>query len=74
MGQSDQVGLFTFDPVSPPAEFNVLLAKTGEQMVGTPLGSVGSSAEIVRLAVDDVPDMMELASLTKPVTVLERTV
>src|SRR3954447_26387954 len=65
MGISDQVVLFTLDPVSPPAEFKILLAKTGEQMVGTPLESVGSSAEIVRLAVDDVPDMMELASLTK---------
>jgi ribosomal protein S18 acetylase RimI-like enzyme len=66
MKRSDQVVLFTLDPVNAPAEFNVLLAKTGEQMIGTPLESVGSSTEIVRLDVDDVVDMMELASLTKP--------
>jgi hypothetical protein len=36
MSPSDVAVLFTPDPVSPPDDFKILLAETGEQMVGTP--------------------------------------
>src|ERR1700737_2037969 len=46
--------LFTPDPVTPPAEFKILLAETGEQMVGTPADSSIHGAETVTLGADDV--------------------
>jgi ribosomal protein S18 acetylase RimI-like enzyme len=66
MPGSDYAVLFTPDPVTPPAEFKVLLAKTGEQMIGTPAESPAGSAEIITLGADDVQAMMELTELTKP--------
>ena len=66
MSRSDQAVLFTPDPVIAPAEFKVLLAKTGEQMVGTPVETSGCRADIVTLGAADVPAMMELTKLTKP--------
>jgi hypothetical protein len=36
MSPSDYAVLFTPDPVAAPAEFKILLAKTGEQMIGRP--------------------------------------
>jgi predicted GNAT family acetyltransferase len=65
MSRSDIAVLFTPDPVTPPAEFKVLLAETGEQMIGTPAETSGT-ADIVTLGVDDVPAMMELTKLTRP--------
>ena len=44
----------------------MLLARTGEQMIGTPAESSASGPEIVALGADDVPAMMELTALTKP--------
>ena len=58
--------LFTPDPVTAPAEFKILLAETGEQMIGTPAESAIRGVEIVTLGADDVPDMMALTALTKP--------
>jgi len=66
MSLSDMAALFTPDPVTPPAEFKILLAETGEQMIGTPAESAIRGAEIVTLGVDDVPAMMALTELTKP--------
>ncbi len=66
MSQSEIAVLFTPDPVTPPAEFKVLLAETGEQMIGTPAEISIPGVEIVTLGVDDVPAMMELTGLTKP--------
>jgi ribosomal protein S18 acetylase RimI-like enzyme len=65
MSPSDQVVLFTRDAVVPPRDFKILLAATGEQMVGTPAESSGGT-DAVRLGVEDVPAMMELTALTKP--------
>lgn len=73
MSPSDIAVLFTPDPVTPPAEFKTVLAETGEQMIGTPAESAIRSAEIVRLGVDDVPDMMALTELTKPGPFTPRT-
>ena len=66
MSQSDMAVLFTPDPVTPPAEFKLLLAKPGEQMTGTPADAAISGAEIATLGADDVPAMMELTKLTNP--------
>ena len=48
--------LFTPDAVKPPAEFKVVLADTGEQMIGTPVETPANGVDIVTLGVDDVPD------------------
>ena len=66
MRPSDHVVLFTPDPVAAPEDFKVLLAKTGEQMIGMPAESPVGSADIVTLGADDVPAMMELTKLTNP--------
>ena len=66
MSQSDLAVLFTPDPVTPPAEFKILLAETGEQMIGTPAESSLPGVETVTLGADDVPAMMALTELTKP--------
>jgi predicted GNAT family acetyltransferase len=66
MSPSDVAVLFTPDPVTPSAEFKILLAETGEQMVGTSAESSIRGVETVTLGVGDVPAMMELTELTKP--------
>jgi len=66
MSQSDMAVLFTPDPVTPPAEFKILLAKTGEQMIGALAEASAGATDIVTLGADDVPAMMELTKLTKP--------
>jgi len=72
MSGSDYVVLFTPDPVDPPAEFKILLAKTGEQMIGTPANAAGG-AEVVMLDAADVPDMIDLTKLTNPGPFAART-
>jgi ribosomal protein S18 acetylase RimI-like enzyme len=66
MTGSDIVVLFTPDPVNAPAELKVLLAETGEQMIGTPAESSIGGAEIITLGADDAPAMVELTKLTNP--------
>lgn len=66
MSRSEVAVLFTPDPVAPPAEFKIVLAETGEQMIGTPAESSIRGVEVVTLGVDDAPAMVDLAELTKP--------
>jgi ribosomal protein S18 acetylase RimI-like enzyme len=66
MSRSDLAVLFTAAPVTPPADFKVLLAETGEQMIGTPGERSIRGVETVTLGADDAPAMMELTELTKP--------
>src|SRR5712671_6048593 len=66
MSGSEIAVLFTPDVVTPPAEFKILLAESGEQMIGTPAESSIRGAETVTLGADDVPAMMALTELTKP--------
>ena len=73
MSPSDIAVLFTPDPVTAPAEFKTLLAKTGEQMIGMPAEVSGGAADIVTLGADDVPAMMELTKLTNPGPFAART-
>jgi predicted GNAT family acetyltransferase len=58
--------LFTPDAVTAPAEFRVVLAETGEQMIGTPAEVEARDVDILTLGAKDVPDMMALTALTKP--------
>src|ERR1700694_1723888 len=58
--------LFTPDAVTAPDEFKIVLAETGEQMIGTPAENSIRGVEIVTLGAADVPDMMALTELTKP--------
>ena len=66
MSRSDIAVLFTPDLVTPPDDFKILLADTGEQMLGTPAESPIAGVEPVTLGAADVPAMMELTELTKP--------
>jgi ribosomal protein S18 acetylase RimI-like enzyme len=66
MSGSEIAVLFTPDPVTPPADFKILLAETGEQMIGTSAESAIGGVEPVTLGADDVPDTMALTDLTKP--------
>jgi len=66
MSPTDIAVLFTPEAVQVPAQFKVVLADTGEQMIGTPIETPANGVDIVTLGVDDVPDMIELTALTKP--------
>jgi predicted GNAT family acetyltransferase len=66
MSPEDIAVLFTPEAVKAPAEFKVVLADTGEQMIGTPVEAPTNGIDIVTLGADDVPAMMELTALTKP--------
>jgi predicted GNAT family acetyltransferase len=66
MNGSEVAVLFTPDPVTPPTELKILLAETGEQMIGTPVESSIRGVDIVTLGAGDVAAMMELTELTKP--------
>ncbi|QOZ25491.1 GNAT family N-acetyltransferase [Bradyrhizobium sp. CCBAU 51753] len=58
--------LFTPDAVNVPPDFKLLLADTGEQMIGTPAECSLSGVDIVTLGAADVPAMTALVELTKP--------
>ena len=66
MSGSEIAVLFTSDTVTAPDEFKILLADTGEQMIGTPAESPLRGVEIVTLGAADVPEMIALVELTKP--------
>jgi predicted GNAT family acetyltransferase len=66
MSPSEIAVLFTPDAVTAPDTFKVVLAETGEQMMGTIADAPARGVEIATLGVDDVPAMMELTALTKP--------
>jgi predicted GNAT family acetyltransferase len=66
MSSNDIAVLFTPAAVAPPSGFNVSLAETGEQLIGTPVEAPANGVEIVTLGIDDVPAMLELTALTKP--------
>ena len=73
MSPSDYAVLFTPAPVTAPADFKTLLAKTGEQMIGIPAEASGGTDDIVTLGAADVPAMMELTKLTNPGPFAART-
>jgi ribosomal protein S18 acetylase RimI-like enzyme len=65
--------LFTPDAVTPPEGFKIVLAETGEQMIGSPADSALREAEMVRLGAADVPAMLALTALTRPGPFFART-
>ncbi|MDH6258758.1 GNAT family N-acetyltransferase [Bradyrhizobium sp. BR13661] len=73
MAPSQVAALFTPEPVEVPAGFNVVIAQSGDQMIGSPADSPLRDAEIVRLGAADVPAMMSLVALTKPGPFAART-
>jgi predicted GNAT family acetyltransferase len=73
MSPSQVVALFTPEPVEAPSGFKVVLADTGEQMIGSPADSPLNDVEIVRLGAADVPAMTALTTLTKPGPFAART-
>ena len=73
MSPTDIAVLFTLEAVKAPAEFKVTLADTGEQLIGTPIETPANGVDIVTLGVNDVPDMIELTTLTKPGPFYART-
>ena len=73
MSRPDQAVLFTTEPVTAPAEFKLLLAASGEQMIGAPVETPIRLAEIITLGAADVPAMMELTKLTRPGPFTPRT-
>lgn len=66
MSGSEIAVLFTPDAVTAPPEFKILLAETGEQMIGTPAESAIPGVEATALGVADVSAMLELTELTRP--------
>jgi ribosomal protein S18 acetylase RimI-like enzyme len=70
---SQVAALFTPEPVDVPAGFKVVLAETGEQMIGSPADSPLRDAEIIKLGAADVPAMLALTELTKPGPFAART-
>ncbi len=65
--------LFTPEPPPLPAGFEVLLASSLDQFVGTaPLGA-GDTSGVVPLGPADLPEMLALTELTKPGPFLART-
>jgi ribosomal protein S18 acetylase RimI-like enzyme len=67
IGAGEPAVLFTPDPVTPPsALFDIVMAATGEQMIGTPAETNIDTPPLVTLGADDVPAMMELVALTNP--------
>jgi ribosomal protein S18 acetylase RimI-like enzyme len=73
MAPSQVAALFTPEPVDVPAGFKVVLAESGDQMIGSPADSPLRDAEIVRLGAADVPAMTALVALTKPGPFAART-
>jgi ribosomal protein S18 acetylase RimI-like enzyme len=73
MSGSQVAALFTPEPVIVPDGFKVVLAETGEQMIGSPADSPLREAEIVTLGAADVPAMLALTTLTKPGPFAART-
>jgi ribosomal protein S18 acetylase RimI-like enzyme len=65
LGTGEPAVMFTPDPVTAPAQFETVMAATGEQMTGTP--SEATCCEpLVALGEEDAPAMRELVALTNP--------
>ena len=73
MAPSQVVALFTPEPIDVPAGFKVVLAESGDQMIGSPADSPLRDAEIVTLGKADVSAMTALTALTKPGPFAART-
>jgi len=66
LGPDQPAVLFTPDPVTPAAGLEIVMAATGEQMIGAPVEFAGVMPEIIRLGDADAPEMRALVELTRP--------
>lgn len=66
LGPDEPAVLFTPDPVTPTAGLEVVMAATGEQMIGAPTEFAGAIPEIIRLGDTDAQEMRALVELTRP--------
>jgi len=74
MRPNEPAVMFTPDPVVPPSDmFDIVLAATGEQMVGLPAAAAAPMPPLISLTADDVPAMAELVALTNPGPFAART-
>jgi ribosomal protein S18 acetylase RimI-like enzyme len=58
--------LFTPDPVPPSPDLELVMAATGEQMIGMPQEASGPAPEMTLLTGDDVAEMRALVEITRP--------
>jgi ribosomal protein S18 acetylase RimI-like enzyme len=58
--------LFTPNPVTPTDAFEIVMAATGEQMIGAPVAVTGPMPDILRLGDADAPEMRALVEVTRP--------
>jgi ribosomal protein S18 acetylase RimI-like enzyme len=65
MSSADVSVLFTPEAVVAPKDFEIALAATGEQMIGSPRDAT-TKEEVIRLGAADAPEMLALVELTKP--------
>src|SRR6185503_4342197 len=56
-----------------PPDLEMVMARTGEQMIGMPANVPNATAEIVTLSASDVPAMTALVALTNPGPFAART-
>lgn len=65
--QSEQVALFTPDPISPPPSLHIAQSGVLYQMIATDCRDVSTvDLQPLRLNVRDVPEMIELVEMTRP--------
>jgi ribosomal protein S18 acetylase RimI-like enzyme len=72
----DRIALFTTAEAAPPSAFSVMRRDSVDQMVFEHVGTcpAQSGARIVALSVADVPEMLDLASVTQPGPFGSRTI
>ena len=76
MAPGDIVGLFSAEPAAAGSGLAVLAQKFVEQMVyqGGEVSAAAGAGEVVKLTLDDVPEMMGLVDLTQPGPFASRTI
>jgi ribosomal protein S18 acetylase RimI-like enzyme len=73
MAVGETVALVQVDPVAAPPEFETLLARPLDQMAGGAISAPCEPLELLPMGPADVPEMMELVTLTKPGPFAQRT-
>jgi ribosomal protein S18 acetylase RimI-like enzyme len=64
--QGDRVAMFTIEPVQPADRFEILVAKTGHQMIATRVAARIQPRDFARLDDSSVPDMLTLVEASRP--------
>src|SRR5882724_10651530 len=64
--QGDRVAMFTIEPVQPADRFEILVAKTGHQMIATRVAAAMQPRDFERLDDSSVQDMLTLVEASRP--------